>query len=159
MNKGNIRSGVSFIVHRMKAVDDALVEQYQSISQPLRQISRQLQRSITQHLKDRRLGGKQTGLLMGRRLDVHALPRNDGHVFSKNALPTEAPQLAVGLLIDESGSMDFNDRITYARMAAVILHDFCRALGIPVMVYGHSTHYGSVDLYSYAEFETYDRSD
>ena len=123
------------------------------------QISKQLQRSIAQHLKDQRRGGKQTNMLMGRRLDVHALPRNDGRVFYKNTLPSEAPQLAVGLLIDESGSMECDERITYARAAAIILYDFCRALGIPVMVYGHSTHSGGADLYSYAEFEAYDRND
>jgi len=159
LSYGNVHAGVNIIVHRMKTVDDALREQYQAIAPPLLQISKQLQRSIAQILKDRRRGGKQTGLLMGRRLDVHALPRNDGHVFSKSSLPTEAPKLAVGLLIDESGSMYSEDRITYARMAAIILYDFCRALGIPVMVYGHSTHSNCVDLYSYAEFEAYDRND
>ena len=156
---GNVHAGVSFIVHRMRTVDDGLKEQYQSIAGPLLQISKQLQRSIAQQLKDRRLGGKQTNLLMGRRLYAHALPRNDGHVFYKNRLPTEPPRLAVGLLIDQSLSMNENDRITYARMAAIILYDFCRALGIPVMVYGHSTHYNGVDLYSYAEFDAYGNDD
>ena len=72
------------------------------------------------------------------------------------------PQLAVALLLDESGSMR-GDRVTYARAAAIILHDFCISLGIPVMVYGHSTSYDkageTVALYAYAEFETYDCDD
>ena len=156
---GNVHRGVSFIVHRMRTVDDSLMERYQSIAGPLLQISKQLQRSIAQQLKDRRLGGKQTNLLMGHRLYTHALPRNDGRVFYKNRLPTEPPRLAVGLLIDQSLSMNENGRITYARMAAIILYDFCRALGIPVMVYGHSTHYNGVDLYSYAEFDAYGNDD
>ena len=77
-------------------------------------------------LKDSRRGGKQTGLLIGRRLDSHTLHRNDGKVFYKNALPNEIPELAVGLLIDESGSMGCGDRCTYARASAIILYDFCR---------------------------------
>ena len=104
--------------------------------------------------------GKQTGLIMGRRLDAHALCRNDGKVFYKNNLPNEIPELAVGLLLDESGSMCSCDRCTYARAAAIILYDFCESLEIPVMVYGHSTDYydgkDSVELYSYAEFNGFD---
>ena len=89
---------------------------------------------------------------MGRRLDSHALFRTDSRVFYKNALPNEMPALCVGLLLDESGSMSWNDRATYARSTAIILYDFCQALGIPITVYGHSTS-DRVDLYSYAEFE------
>ena len=79
-------------------------------------------------------------------------------MFYKNALPNEMPALCVGLLLDESGSMSWNDRATYARATAIILYDFCQALGIPITVYGHSTSRG-VDLYSYAEFDAIDRDD
>ena len=113
-----------------------------------------------QKLKDQQRGGKQTGLVMGRRLDAHALCRNDGKVFYKNNLPNEIPRISVGLLLDESGSMSCGDRSTYARAAAIILYDFCQALNIPIMVYGHSTSWSSgVDLYSYAEFDSIDRDD
>jgi nitric oxide reductase activation protein len=133
-------------------------KQYKAIAGPLLHISKLLQRSITQQLGDKRRGGKLSGLLMGRRLDAHALPRNDGRVFYKNALPNETPELAIALLNDESGSMSSCDRVTYARAASIILYDFCRALEIPVMVYGHSTDCG-VDLYSYAEFDAIDHDD
>ena len=118
-----------------------------------------LQKSLVKQLKENRRGGKQTGLIMGRRLDAHALCRNDGKVFYKNSLPNEIPELAVGLLLDESGSMCASDRSTYARASAIILYDFCQSLDIPVMVYGHSTGYGTVELYSYAEFESFDHDD
>jgi nitric oxide reductase activation protein len=91
-------------------------------------------------------------------VNAHSLHRNDGRVFYKNTLPNTIPEIVIGLLIDESGSMSSSDRATYARAAAIILYDFCKALGIPVMVYGHSTGQG-VDLYSYAEFEAIDRDD
>ena len=155
---GNIHEGVSMTVHRIAEVDDDLKEQYREISGDLLYISKQLQKSVLQQMRDSRRGGKQTGLLMGRRLDIHALSRNDGRVFYKNALPNEIPALSVGLLLDESGSMCSCDRATYARATAIILYDFCQALGIPIMVYGHSTGSG-VDLYSYAEFEAIDQDD
>lgn len=155
---GDIHDGVRKTVHRIPEVDDSLKEEYQKICGDLLYISKQLQKSVLQQMRDSRRGGKQTGLLMGRRLDVHALSRNDGRVFYKNSLPNEIPALSVGLLLDESGSMSSDDRATYARATAIILYDFCQALGIPIMVYGHSTNCG-VDLYSYAEFDAIDRDD
>lgn len=157
---GNVHQGINIRVNRISSVPDEMVERYQIVSSPLLMISRQLQRSIIKQLKDQRRGGKMTGLLMGRKLDAHALHRNDGKVFYKNNLPNDIPELAVGLLLDESGSMHSCDRATYARASAIILYDFCQSLDIPVMVYGHSTGYGdNVELYSYAEFDTIDNND
>ena len=157
---GNIHKGVNIAVHRIADVDEQLQDQYHAISGPLLNISRQLQRSLIQKLKDQQRGGKQTGLVMGRRLDAHALCRNDGKVFYKNNLPNEIPRISVGLLLDESGSMSCGDRATYARAAAIILYDFCQNLNIPIMVYGHSTGWRTgVDLYSYAEFDSFDKND
>ena len=155
---GDVHKGVSIRINRITSVDEDMIDQYRTIAGPLLAISRQLQKSLTQQLRDRRRGGKQTGLMMGRRLDAHALCRNDGKVFYKNALPTETPELAVALLLDESGSM-WGERSDYARAAGIILYDFCSSLGIPVMVYGHSTVDSTVMLYSYAEFDSIDGSD
>ena len=157
---GNIHNGVNIAVHRIAEVDEELQDQYHQICGPLLTISKQLQRNLIQKLKDQQQGGKQTGLVMGRRLDAHALCRNDGKVFYKNNLPNEIPRISVGLLLDESGSMSCGDRSTYARAAAIILYDFCQAMNIPIMVYGHSTSWSrGVDLYSYAEFDAIDKND
>ena len=157
---GNIHNGVNIAVHRIAEVDEELQDQYHQICGPLLTISKQLQRNLIQKLKDQQRGGKQTGLVMGRRLDAHALCRNDGKAFYKNNLPNEIPRISVGLLLDESGSMSCGDRSTYARAAAIILYDFCQAMNIPVMVYGHSTSWSrGVDLYSYAEFDAIDKND
>lgn len=156
---GDIHSGINVCINRINSVDEELVDQFNEIAAPLLAISKQLTRSLIRQLDDYRRGGKQTGLMMGRMLEVRALCRNDGKIFSKNALPNEIPQLSVGLLIDESGSMCSCDRCTYARAAAIILHDFCENLSIPIMIYGHSTDGTGVQLYSYAEFEGFDNDD
>ena len=156
---GDIHKGVAIRVNRMTEVPPEMVTQYNAITGPLLAISKQLQKSLLRQLRDQQRGGKQTGLLMGRRLDAHALFRSDGKVFTKNALPIQPPEMAVGLLLDESGSMASCDRATYARASAIILYDFCQALHIPVMVYGHSTGSKGVELYSYSEFDAIDRED
>lgn len=156
---GDIHKGVAIRVNRMTEVPPEMVTQYNAIAGPLLAISKQLQKSLLRQLRDQQRGGKQTGLLMGRRLDAHALCRGDGKVFTKNALPIQPPEMAVGLLLDESGSMASCDRATYARASAIILYDFCQALHVPVMVYGHTTGKDSVELYSYSEFDAIDRED
>ncbi len=156
---GDIHKGVAIRVNRMTEVPPEMVTQYNAIAGPLLAISKQLQKSLLRQLRDQQRGGKQTGLLMGRRLDAHALFRSDGKVFTKNALPIQPPEMAVALLLDESGSMASCDRATYARASAIILYDFCQALRVPVMVYGHTTGKDSVELYSYSEFDAIDRED
>ena len=156
---GDIHKGVPVRVNRMTEVSPEMAAQYNAIAGPLLAISKQLQKSLLRQLRDQQRGGKQTGLLMGRRLDAHALFRSDGKVFTKNALPIQPPEMAVGLLLDESGSMASCDRATYARASAIILYDFCQALRVPVMVYGHSTGGSGVELYSYSEFDAIDRED
>lgn len=158
---GDVHKGVNFFVNRQTSVRESHIEQYNQISKPLATISKQLQRSILQRLQESRKSEKLSGLISGRRFDSHAIFRQDGKMFYKNRLPNET-ELAVGLVIDESGSMSGQNRSTYARATAIILEDFCRNLGVPVMIYGHSTSYrdgNSVELYSYVEFDTFDGDD
>lgn len=156
---GDIHAGCDFEVHRMIEVTDEQVEDYRDVAPELLHISGILKRSMLQQLQDRQKGGKQTGMMMGRKLEARALHRKDGRPFYKNNLPNDRPEMAVALLLDESGSMGCSHRATYARASAVIMHDFCLSLNIPVMIYGHSTSGTTVDLYSYAEFDTIGRDD
>jgi len=156
---GDIHTGVNMKIRRIPEVSDTLKEQYQAASPELIKISKKLQKTIYQQLKENRRGGKQTNLYSGRKLHIHALPRNDGKVFYNKKLPNETTDLAVALLLDESGSMGQCDRATYARATAIIIYDFCRSLAIPITVYGHSTDHSGVALYSYAEYESIDEDD
>lgn len=155
---GNAHTGIHITIHRLPTVNDSLIDLYHSIAPPLLRISKRLQRSIAPLLKEDAEGGKQRNLLLGKRLDTHALYRTDGAIFSRNRLPSEQ-RLAVAVLVDESGSMYSDDRILYAKYAAVVLYDFCRSLGIPITIYGHTTSDMDVDLYSYVEFDSIDDKD
>ena len=156
---GNAHRGIDVTVNRMVHIDQEMIDSYNAIAPELLQLSKRLQRSIRSVLTDKRQGGKQTGLLAGKRLNQHALYRDDGRVFCNSRLPTEPINLAVALLVDESGSMCGSNRITRARATAIVVHDFCEKLGIPVMIMGHTASSRMVDLYSYAAFDSVDRND
>lgn len=156
---GNAHPGIHVTIHRISSVSDYLRNGYHEIAAPLLRTSKRLQNSILPLLKEEQQGGKQKNLLYGKRLDTHALYKTDGTIFTRTRLPGDEKQLAVAVLIDESGSMGWGDRITHARKAAIVLYDFCRNLGIPITIYGHSTDGGGVSLYSYAEFDSVDKED
>ena len=156
---GNAHRNIHVTVNRMARVDQELIDGYNSVAPDLLMLSRRLQRSVGAVLRDKRQGGKQTGLLVGKRLNQHAFHRNDGRIFCNTRLPTEPINLAVGLLIDESGSLGGGDRITRARATAIVVHDFCEKLGIPILITGRSASSAHVDLFSYADFDSVDRND
>lgn len=156
---GNAHRNIHVTVNRMARVDQDLIDGYNQVAPDLLMLSKRLQRSVGAVLRDKRQGGKQTGLLVGKRLNQHAFHRNDGRIFCNTRLPTEPINLAVSLLIDESGSMGGGDRITRARSTAIVVHDFCEKLGIPIMITGHTASSAHVELFSYADFDSVDRND
>lgn len=155
---GNAHRGCHVNINRMSYVDNSYMEAYQKVAPPLLLISKRLQKQISQILKDYKEGGKLDNLPMGKRINVRNAVRNDGRLFYKLKLPNDRIDIAVAILNDESGSMSSRDRITYARSASIILHDFCKGLDIPVAIYGH-TEEDDVELYAYAEFDSIDNKD
>ena len=156
---GNAHRNISVTVNRMAHIDQNLIDSYNQVSPQLLLLSKRLQHSVSAILRDKRQGGKQTGLLVGKRLNQHAFHRDDGRIFCNTCLPTEPINLSVALLIDESGSMGGNDRITRARATAIVVQDFCEKLGIPLLITGHTAWNAHVELFSYAEFDSVDKKD
>ena len=155
---GNIHRKKHININRMGYVDSSSMEAYRKVAPPLLLISKRLQKQVEQILKDYREGGKLDNLPMGKRINVRNAVRNDGRLFYKLKLPNDRTDIAVAILNDESGSMSSCNRITYARSASIILHDFCKGLDIPVAIYGH-TELDNVELYAYAEFDSVDNKD
>ncbi|MDD2981022.1 MAG: nitric oxide reductase activation protein NorD [Hespellia sp.] len=155
---GNIHKGIHICVNRIRAVNPFLIASYNAVKAPLLEISKRLQSNVKEILDKKRNGEKLSHLIYGKRLEARCLYQNDGAYFSRTKLPGEPSELAVGLLVDESGSMSSDSRITMARQAAIILYDFCSSLDIPITIYGH-TEDSDVELYSYAEFDSLDKND
>ena len=156
---GNAHRNINITVHRMSHVNQNLIDSYTAVAPQLLMLSKRLQRSVSAILRDKRQGGKQTGLYVGKHLDQHAFHRNDDRVFCNKRLPTEPINMSVALLVDESGSMCGCDRITKARATAIVVQDFCEKLGIPIMIVGHTASCAHVELFSYADFKSVDKKD
>ena len=101
---GNAHAGIHVTIHRVQDIPDRLIRQYEEVAPPLLRLQR-LQSSILPLLKEEAEGGKQKNLLYGRRLDMRSFHHQDGSFFIRTRLPADEQRLAVGLLIDESGSM------------------------------------------------------
>ncbi|WP_077532476.1 vWA domain-containing protein [Massiliimalia massiliensis] len=156
---GNAHQGISITVHRILQADERLVDSYHQHMKLLRPVSKRLQQMIKHFVKEQQAGSKHTGLYFGKRLETRNVVHGDGKYFYRNNLPKESLDLAAALLIDQSGSMSSRDRLTNARACAAVIYDFCQAMNIPVMVYGHNSDSSDVDLYSYAEFDSIDGQD
>lgn len=158
MKLGNAHKGVRMTIHRMAMVSDQLIEAYRMAAPPLLVYSKQLQKRWRRFAKEKANEGKRSGLWMGRRIESRMLADREGKIFSKRCLPEKKEDLAVALLIDESGSMCGMDRVTYARAAAIMVYDFCKALQIPLSIIGH-TEESDVELYVYTDYDSKDEKD
>lgn len=144
-------------IERILHVPDTYVEAYKAIYPEIHKISMRLQKEMETILKAKE-GGIEQGMYIGKALDRHNLYRQDGKIFCKKINPDDGVSLALGVVIDTSGSMS-GERIQMAKLAALVLYDFCKGLQIPVAIYGHSVLGGKVNIASYAEFDAVDQKD
>lgn len=135
-------------------------EAYEKTAPSLLIKSKCMQKELIKEIKDRQDGGKNNGLYMGRRIDASSLHRIDKRFMYKMDLPEDIPDMCVMLLLDESGSMG-GERIKVARDTAIVMHDFCTSLNIPISIVGHTESYdsGKVMLKTYAAFDSVDNND
>lgn len=149
-------------MHRMTTVPLRLEKEYKMIAPEINRITRRLEASLEDVL-ERLEGGTQSGLYMGKRLSRGNLYRLDDKIFEKTIKPEDGFSIAFAVLLDLSGSMSSGGRIESAQKAGLVMYTFCRNLGIPVMLYGHTTHdmgYTEVvDIYSFADFDSVDNQD
>ena len=159
---GNAHKGVKIRINRMATVPDEYKESYKRIAPPLLSVSKRLQKQILPKLRDESEGGRINGLLFGRRMNARSIVADDGRIFYNKKYPDDEAKMAVAILVDESGSMGWHDRVTNARTAAIVMYDFCTSLGIPLAMYGHTEEWDGkplVEIYNYTEFDSVDKND
>lgn len=148
---------------RSLEIPEDAVAKYKSTEREVQKVMRKLQQRLLPILEMRQTR-MESGLPIGRQLDMHHIYRRDGKVFQKRHHPGEETAVAIAYLIDQSGSMAMSSRLEYAKLAALCLYLFGIMADIPVCVYGHHTERLSdgserVCLHSYAEFGSIDGKD
>lgn len=134
------------------------ISKYERVLKVVKPYSIQAQRRIVPLLEELRSGSVERHRPFGRTVESKDGYRPDGKFFSKIKLPQDLPDMAIAILVDQSGSMH-GARLDQAQKAAVLLDDFATSIGIPTLVVGHNTHNASKDrvegtaLYLHALFE------
>lgn len=159
MDLGEIHNGYRLRIIRPEPTLEQIAR-YEVMKKKVDAAAEKMVRLIAPHLEEQERFQK--GMVQGKKVCGSQIYRRDGRIFRSRNIPGNQ-DAAVGVLIDESASMDIHNRIGSARYTACVIYRFCQRLGIPVLILGHSTGIGekkeSVELYSYAEFDAWDQKD
>ena len=155
-----IHQNVKSKVVRSKEVTPYGIERFDTQHKELDTIVSRFIRDFLKEITERQIGSTQRGLYFGKRLTVEQVYRKDKRIFQNKIAPEEIPNLAVGILVDLSGSM-CGEREDVARKCAYITYKFCKKLEIPCFVIGHDVDFstGIVRLHVAADELSLDNKD
>jgi len=107
---------------------------YEYVKPYIRQVIKRVAR-VLQDLED---GGIDKNLPYGKSVMPDRSYRRDGKYFANRNVPSDIPEVAISVLIDNSGSME-HERIENAKRAALLLYLVAKEMRIPISVCFHNT--------------------
>lgn len=117
-----------------------------------RSLFKKVGREIENHLKSDMRTGSNKRKFSGKKFRAEKLVNRDYRYFENTATKRDIPETAVGILIDQSGSM-YGKQIECARYAAM---GMCKTLAelehFDVAIYGHSCGFDEVIINRYIDF-------
>lgn len=146
-------SRIRLRVFRPSDVCEEDIDEYNRCMKELSPVSKRLQRSVREAMRDLVDGDTEKHLYFGKGINAKEAYRPDRRFFESKKLPSDMPEIAISILVDMSGSMINDQRDEAARKAALLLYDFCSGLGIPVSVCGHTTRPGEVYYHVFSDFD------
>lgn len=152
--KGTLHEKEGLIIHRPKA-DKEDQPRAQALLGEIRPQVAPIIKQLKEILENAVSADFSRGQYTGTRFDASRVAYEDFRTFSKKNPPQEAPSLAIGLRVDESGSMVRGGRLTAARKAAMAVLSFSQELDLPLMIYGDTADLSArekTSIYSYKEF-------
>ena len=158
VNMTSAHNDVHLQLTRHKTVSDAAISKYEAVHEQIAPYCNLLVRKMKDALKDLKKGSVNKHRIYGQRVEATDGYRPDQKYFSSKKLPSELPEMAVAVLIDNSGSM-FGNRIEAATKAALLLHEFCRSLRIPCHIAGHHTDTDGVVYEVFSDFDSVGMND
>lgn len=117
-----------------------------------RSLFKKVGREIENHLKSDMRTGSNKRKFSGKKFRAEKLVNRDYRYFENTATKRDIPETAVGILIDQSGSM-YGKQIECARYAAMGMYKTLAELEhFDVAVYGHTSTYDEVIINRYIDF-------
>lgn len=117
-----------------------------------RSLFKKVGREIENHLKSDMRTGSNKRKFSGKKFRAEKLINRDYRYFENTATKRDIPETAVGILIDQSGSM-YGEQIRCATYAAMGMYKTLAELEhFDVAVYGHTTTYDEVIINRYIDF-------
>lgn len=117
-----------------------------------RSLFKKIGREIENHLKSDMRTGSNKRKFSGKKFRAEKLVNRDYRYFENTATKRDIPETAVGILIDQSGSM-YGEQIRCATYAAMGMYKTLAELEhFDVAVYGHTSTYDEVVINRYIDF-------
>lgn len=117
-----------------------------------RSLFKKIGREIENHLKSDMRTGSNKRKFSGKKFRAEKLVNRDYRYFENTATKRDIPETAVGILIDQSGSM-YGEQIECARYAAMGMYKTLAELEhFDVAVYGHTCGFEEVIINRYIDF-------
>lgn len=117
-----------------------------------RSLFKKVGREIENHLKSDMRTGSNKRKFSGKKFRAEKLVNRDYRYFENTATKRDIPETAVGILIDQSGSM-YGEQIRCATYAAMGMYKTLAELEhFDVAVYGHTSTYNEVIINRYIDF-------
>jgi hypothetical protein len=117
-----------------------------------RSLFKKIGREIENHLKSDMRTGSNKRKFSGKKFRAEKLVNRDYRYFENTATKRDIPETAVGILIDQSGSM-YGKQIECARYAAMGMYKTLAELEhFDVAIYGHTCGYDEVIINRYIDF-------
>lgn len=131
----------TFNIKEVYSDKEALRDKYMAIASKVKLVNTQLIKQIRE-IKTYNVGGKYAGLPKGKidRKNIHKY-KTDKNVFYNNTYKQKECDLAIGIVLDASGSM-WGTGIENGIVTMIVLHETLKALGINHSIIDH-TYYGS----------------
>lgn len=144
---------------RTDEVSEDDIARYNEIMDKVRPFSKQMQKRVGRILEELRQGYTEHHKRFGRTVEARESFRRDGRFFASKKQPQDLPDMAIAVLVDQSGSM-YGERLRMAMEAAILLDDFASGLGIPILIAGHNTANGAdTVMYLHALFDRAGKTD
>lgn len=155
-----IHQGVNIVIHRQTNGKLPSKEDYNEYLRmyDIPKIVKSARKNLDKVLKAEAFEDELQKQYAGNKFSIKNAYRPDKRVFAKTHQPMEQKELSVSIMVDNSGSM-YGERINSAKRTAVMLYEFCKAENIPITIMGHTEGWKGVELYSFADADSFDSKD